>query len=139
MMRCQIDHIGVAVAGLDQALSFYRDVLGLEIEPPETIATQQVRAQFIRCAGAAGGGGASIELIEATADDSPVGRFVARRGAGLHHLALAVPDIVAALAMLKARGVRLIDETPRPGAHGALVAFVHPSSTNGVLLELKQA
>ncbi len=134
-MRCHIDHIGVAVAGLDEALSFYRDVLGLEVEPPEEVASQQVRAQFLRCGAA---GGASIELLEATAADSPLARFVARRGPGIHHLALGVPDIVAALAMLKARGVRLIDETPRPGAHGALVAFIHPSSTNGVLLELKQ-
>lgn len=134
-MRCHIDHIGIAVAGLDDALRFYRDVLGLAVEPPEEVAAQQVRAQFLRGDAA---GGAAIELLEATAADSPVGRFVARRGPGIHHLALGVPDIVAALAMLKARGVRLIDETPRPGAHGALVAFIHPSSTNGVLLELKQ-
>ncbi len=135
IMRCHIDHIGIAVAGLEEALGFYRDALGLEIEAPEEVPSQRVRAHFVRCAG---GAAASIELLEATAADSPIGRFLAKRGPGLHHVALAVPDIVAALAMLKARGVRLIDETPRPGAHGALVAFIHPSSTHGVLVELKQ-
>lgn len=137
IMRCHIDHIGIAVAGLDDALSFFRDVLGLEVEPPEEVTSQRVRAQFLRCGD--GGGATTLELLEATAADSAVARFVARRGPGIHHLALGVPDIVAALALLKARGVRLIDETPRIGAHGALVAFIHPSSTNGVLLELKQA
>lgn len=136
-MKCTVDHVGIAVPALSEVLVFYRDVLGLEIEAPEEVASQRVRAQFARPADAAGPA-ASLELVEATTPDSPVARFVERRGPGLHHLALRVPDLLAALAELKARGVRLIDEAPRPGAHGALVAFVHPSSTHGVLLELIQ-
>ena len=131
-MKATIDHIGIAIGDLDEALRFYRDTLGLEVEPPEEIASQRVRAHFITP------GDTSLELLEATADDSPIARFVAKRGPGLHHVALRVDDIVAALAELKARGVRLIDETPRPGAHGSLVAFLHPSSSHGVLVELKQ-
>lgn len=136
-MKCTVDHVGIAVPALSEVLVFYRDVLGLEIEAPEEVASQRVRAQFAQPPDAAGPA-ASLELVEATTPDSPVARFVERRGPGLHHLALRVPDLVAALAELKARGVRLIDEAPRPGAHGTLVAFVHPSSTHGVLLELIQ-
>lgn len=136
-MKCTVDHVGIAVPALSEVLVFYRDVLGLEIEAPEEVASQRVRAQIAHPPDAAGPA-ASLELVEATTPDSPVARFVERRGPGLHHLALRVPDLVAALAELKARGVRLIDEAPRPGAHGALVAFVHPSSTHGVLLELIQ-
>ena len=83
-------------------------------------------------------GGAALELLEATAPDSPIAKYVAKRGPGLHHITLRVDDIRAALAQLKSRGVKLIDAEPRPGAHGSLVAFVHPSSAHGVLLELKQ-
>jgi methylmalonyl-CoA/ethylmalonyl-CoA epimerase len=139
-MSCTIDHIGIAVTSLAEALAFYRDVLGLEVEAPEEVPSQRVRAQFLH-AGEAGEGsppGVTLELLEATADDSPIAKYVARRGPGLHHVALRVPDIVAALAQMKALGVRLIDEAPRIGAHGALVAFIHPSSTHGVLIELKQ-
>ena len=136
-MKCTVDHVGIAVPALSEVLVFYRDVLGLEIEAPEEVASQRVRAQFAQPLDAAGPA-ASLELVEATTPDSPVARFVERRGPGLHHLALRVPDLVAALAELKGRGVRLIDEAPRPGAHGALVAFVHPASTHGVLLELIQ-
>ncbi len=131
-MKATLDHVGIAVSSLSDALAFYRDTLGLQIERPEEIASQRVRAHFIPV------GDATLELLEATADDSPIARFLAKRGPGLHHVALRVEDIVAALAELKARGIRLIDETPRPGAHGALVAFLHPSSTHGVLVELKQ-
>lgn len=134
-MLSSLDHVAIAVADLEETLGFFRDVLGLEVEAPEEVPSQGVRAQFVRFGEAAG---ATVELLQATAPDSPVARFLARRGPGLHHIALRVPDIVAALAELKARGVRLIDESPRPGAHGALVAFIHPSSTRGVLLELKQ-
>ncbi len=132
-MKATLDHIGIAVANLDEALAFYRDALGLEIEPAEEVPTQRVRAHFIEA------GGAALELLEATAADSPIAKFVEKRGPGLHHITLRVDDIEAALAALKARGVRLIDETPRPGAHGSLVAFVHPSAAHGVLIELKQA
>ena len=143
-MKAFLDHIGIAVSDLPTALAFYRDALGLEIEAPEDVASQRVRAHFIRLDETAadrgpGAPGVKLELLEATADDSPIAKYVAKRGPGLHHVTLRVDDIRAALAQLKARGVRLIDEVPRPGAHGSLVAFVHPSSAHGVLVELKQA
>ncbi|MEO5895334.1 MAG: methylmalonyl-CoA epimerase [Vicinamibacterales bacterium] len=131
-MKAIIDHIGIAVSDLAASVAFFRDALGLEVETPEDIPSQRVRAYFIAA------GEATFELLEATADDSPIAKFVAKRGPGLHHVALRVDDIVAALGELKARGVRLIDETPRPGAHHSLVAFLHPASTHGVLVELKQ-
>ena len=132
-MKAVLDHIGIAVADVEAALAFYRDALGLEVALSEEVASQHVRAHFI------GVGGAALELLEATSDTSPIARFVARRGPGLHHVTLRVDDLAAALARLKARGARLIDETPRPGAEGALVAFIHPASAHGVLVELKQA
>jgi methylmalonyl-CoA/ethylmalonyl-CoA epimerase len=131
-MKATLDHIGIAVSNLDEALAFYRDALGLEVEAPEEVPSQRVRAHFISA------GEAALELLEATADDSPIAKYVATRGPGLHHITLRVDDLAAALAQLKARGVRLIDESPRPGAHGSLVAFIHPSSAHGVLVELKQ-
>ena len=127
-----LDHVGIAVANLSDAIAFYRDALGLEVEAPEEVASQRVRAHFIPT------GDSAIELLEATADDSAIAKYVAKRGPGIHHLTLRVPDIRAALARLKEKGVRLIDETPREGAHGSLVAFVHPSSAHGVLVELKE-
>ncbi len=133
-MKATIDHIGIAVGSLADSLAFFRDALGLELDRPEEVASQRVRAHFLFTAD--GPDGAKIELLEATADDSPVAKYIAKRGAGLHHLALRVDDLTAALAELKARGVRLIDETPRPGAHGTRVAFIHPSSTHGILVEL---
>jgi methylmalonyl-CoA epimerase len=132
-MKATLDHIAIAVANLDEALAFYRDALGLEVEAPEEVASQRVRAHFIPA------GESALELLEATTDDSPIATYVAKRGPGLHHITLRVDDIHAALARLKAKGVRLIDETPRPGAHGSLVAFVHPSSAHGVLVELKES
>lgn len=131
-MKATLDHVGIAVANLADALAFYRDALGLEVEPAEEVASQRVRAHFVPT------GAATLELLEATADDSPIARYVQKRGPGLHHITLRVDDIAAALARLKARGVRLIDEQARPGAHGSLVAFIHPSSAHGVLVELKQ-
>ena len=132
-MKATVDHIGIAVSSLDDALAFYRDGLGLEIDAPEEVPSQQVRARFVRT------GGAALELLEATSGDSPIAKSIAKRGPGLHHVTLRVDDIGQALAHLKARGVRLIDEAARAGAHGSLVAFVHPSSTHGVLVELMQA
>ena len=132
-MKVTIDHIGIAVADVNASLTFFRDALGLDVEAPEDVAGQGVRVTFLPA------GGASVELLQAATADSPVGRFVAKRGPGMHHVAFRVDDIRAALAELKARGVRLIDETPRPGAHGSLVAFIHPSATHGVLVELKEA
>jgi methylmalonyl-CoA/ethylmalonyl-CoA epimerase len=131
-MKATIDHIGIAVGDLDASVAFFRDALGLELDAPEEVPSQRVRAHFLQA------GEAAIELVEPTADDSPIAKFVAKRGPGIHHVALRVDDIVAALAELKAKGVRLIDETPRPGAHHSLVAFIHPASAHGVLVELKQ-
>ena len=131
-MKATLDHIGVAVRRLSEAIAFYRDALGLDVSEPTEVPSERVRAVFVPV------GSASIELLEATAPDSAIARSIERRGEGLHHVTLAVDDLSAALAQLKARGVRLVDETPRPGAHGSRVAFVHPSSTGGVLLELKE-
>jgi len=132
-MKAVLDHIGIAVKDLGAALAFYRDALGLDIEAPEEVASQRVRAHFVPV------GEAKLELLEATAADSPIAKYVDKRGPGLHHITLRVDDIVAALAQLKAHGAKLIDEQPRPGAEGSLVAFVHPASAHGVLVELKQA
>jgi methylmalonyl-CoA epimerase len=142
-VKAILDHVGIAVSDLPAALAFYRDALGLEVEAPEEVASQRVRAHFIPVGGSSdrGGGvpGARLELLEATATDSPIAKYVEKRGPGLHHITLRVEDIHAAVAQLKARGVRMIDETPRPGAEGAAIAFVHPSATHGVLVELKQS
>lgn len=132
-MKAWLDHVGIAVQDVEKALAFYRDALGLEVEAPEAVLSQRVRAHFIPA------GGAALELLEATAPDSAIAKYVDKRGPGLHHVTLRVEDIGAALAHLKARGVRLVDEEPRPGAEGALVAFIHPSAAHGVLVELKQA
>ncbi len=131
-MKATLDHIGIAVGDLDAAMKFYRDALGLDVMPPEEVATQKVRVHFVPL------GAASLELLEATSDESPIARFIGRRGPGVHHITLRVEDLVAALDDLRSRGVQLIDEKPRPGAEGALVAFIHPSATGGVLVELKQ-
>ena len=128
-----LDHIGIAVRDLDTALAFYREALGLEIEPAEEVPSEHVRAQFVLV------GGATLELLEATSTQSAIARSIERRGPGLHHLTLRVDDIVAVLARLKARGVRLIDEEPRTGAGGSLVAFIHPSAAHGVLVEIKES
>lgn len=132
-MKATLDHVGIAVRNLDDALVFYRDALGLDVQAPEEIASQRVRGQFIPLDGPA------LELLEATSGDSPIARFLQQRGPGLHHITLRVDSITDALARLKARGVRLVDDSPRLGAGGSLVAFVHPSSAHGVLVELKQA
>ena len=131
-MKVRVDHVGIAVDQVEPALAWYRDVLGLEVAHTEQVDSQQVRAHFLAA------GGCMLELLEATAPTSPIAKFLERRGPGLHHIALAVDDIAAALAALRAAGVRLIDEAPRAGAEGALVAFIHPSAARGVLVELKQ-
>ena len=125
-----IAHIGIAVRGLDVGVSFYRDVLGL----PEVPLADSDGA---RIAGFAVGD-ALVELLEPAEDDSPIGRFIAKRGAGLHHVCFAVPDLDAALAKCREFGIRLIDDAPRPGAEGKRIAFLHPSSTSGVLVELTE-
>jgi methylmalonyl-CoA epimerase len=132
-MKAVLDHVGIAVRDLAAALKFYRDDLGLDVHAPEEVVAQQVRAHFIPA------GGAALELLEATAPGSAIAAFVEKRGPGLHHITLRVEDIAAVLAQLKARGVRLVDQEPRHGAEGALIAFIHPSAAHGVLVELKQA
>jgi LAO/AO transport system kinase len=132
-MKTTIQHLGVAVASIDEALAFWRDALGLELREIEVVADQGVRVAMLPI------GESRIELLEATSDDTPVGKFIAKRGVGIHHLCVEVADLASRLADLKARGIRLIDAQPRTGAGGALVAFVHPASTGGVLIELTQA
>jgi methylmalonyl-CoA epimerase len=128
----KIDHIGIATRQLEEGLAVWRDALGLRIDSTEEIAEQGVRVAMLAV------GETHVELLEALTPDSPVGKFLAKRGPGIHHIALEIDDIAASLAELKSKGARLIDETPRVGAGGCLVAFVHPSSTDGVLLELVQ-
>lgn len=131
-MKAVLDHVGIAVSDLQASLAFFRDVLGLHVEASEVVVSQRVRATFLST------GPSTLEMLEATAPDSPIAKFLEARGPGMHHVALRVDDIGAALAHLKNRGVRLIDERPRPGAEHALVAFIHPSAAGGVLVELKQ-
>ena len=126
----KIEHIGIATPRLDDALRFWRDALGLEVGHTEVVEEQGVRVAMLPV------GGPRIELLEPTGADSPVARFLEKRGPGLHHVAVRVPDIRAALARLKGEGARLIDAEPRLGAGGCLIAFVHPRSAGGVLLEL---
>jgi methylmalonyl-CoA/ethylmalonyl-CoA epimerase len=128
----KIDHIGIATRRLEEGLAVWRDALGLRIDSTEEIAEQGVRVAKLAV------GETHVELLEALTPDSPVGKFLAKRGPGIHHIALEIDDIAASLKELKNKGARLIDETPRVGAGGCLVAFVHPSSTDGVLLELVQ-
>jgi len=128
----KIDHIGIATNGIDEAAKWWREALGLDFSAIEEIAEQEVRVAMLPL------GESSIELLESTSPSSPISKFLDKRGPGIHHIAVRVDDIHAALAKMKEKGARLIDEEPRTGAGGCLVAFVHPSSTGGVLLELVQ-
>ena len=128
----KINHLGIATKGIDEALKFWSDALGLENVHTEIVEDQKVRVAMLPI------GESRIELLEPTSEDSPISKFLEKRGPGIHHIAVEVDDIAASLAQLKSQGMRLIDENPRIGAEGCLVAFVHPSSTNGVLLELVQ-
>lgn len=127
----EIDHLGIAVRSLDQALQFYKDQLGFEVSFRETVATEKVNVAMLPA------GGPRIELLEASQPDSVIAKFIDKRGEGLHHVAIKVPDLVAAVDRLKSSGARLMNE-PRPGAGGHLYVFVHPASAGGVLLELIQ-
>ena len=129
----KINHLGVAVSTIDDALRFWRDGLGLELHEIEVVEDQGVRTAMLPL------GESRIELLEATGEDTPVGKFLAKRGPGIHHVCVEVADIAAKLAQLQAQGIRLIDEQPRRGAGGMLVAFVHPASTGGVLVELVES
>lgn len=128
----KIDHIGIATPELEEGLSVWRDALGLKVDATEEVTEQGVRVAMLEI------GETHVELLEPLSPDSAVGRFLAKRGPGIHHIAIEVADIHKSLADLKSKGHRLIDETPRVGARGCLVAFVHPTSTKGVLLELVQ-
>jgi methylmalonyl-CoA epimerase len=128
----KINHLGIATRGIEEALKFWGDALGLENVHTEVVEDQKVRIAMLPL------GESRIELLEPTSDDSPISKFLEKRGGGIHHIAVEVDDIEAALEKLKDKGMRLIDESPRIGAEGCLVAFVHPSSANGVLLELVQ-
>jgi methylmalonyl-CoA/ethylmalonyl-CoA epimerase len=128
----RIDHLGLAVHSLEEASCLYRDVLGLTCGGTEEIADQKVRVAFFQV------GQVRIELLEPTASDSPIAKFLDKNGPGLHHIAYLVADLRATLAALKSAGIQLIDDTPRPGAHGMQIAFAHPKSTGGVLMEFCQ-
>ena len=127
-----LSHIGIAVKNLDEASKTFAKILGVPVSKTEEVADQQVRIAFFHL------GDSSLELTEATSPDSPIARFVEKRGEGIHHLSFEVDDIEAELRRLRAEGFRLIDETPRIGAGGCRIAFLHPKSTNGVLIEISQ-
>jgi methylmalonyl-CoA/ethylmalonyl-CoA epimerase len=127
-----LDHVAIAVKDLDQAISHYRDVLGLELAEIEEVPEQQVRTAIF------GHGLGRVELICPTSADTGVAKFLEKRGEGLHHICLEVEDIEATMAALRAKGAPLIDETPKLGAGGAKVAFIHPKGNHGVLIELRQ-
>jgi methylmalonyl-CoA/ethylmalonyl-CoA epimerase len=126
----RIAHIGIAVRGLQELVPFYRDVLGM----PETPLDDSDGARIVGLVA----GESLVELLEADTPDSPIGRFVARRGPGIHHVCFAVEDLDGTLARCRAAGIRLIDDTPRIGAEGKRIAFVHPSATGGTLVELTE-
>ena len=126
----KIDHLGIAVRSIADSLGFYRDVLGLELSGTEGIADQGVTVAMLPV------GESRIELVEPVSDTSPVARFIAKRGEGLHHICYEVADLAAKLEELSARGVRVLDGYPRRGAEGHMVAFLHPANANGVLVEL---
>jgi methylmalonyl-CoA/ethylmalonyl-CoA epimerase len=129
----KINHIGIAVKSIEAATPFYRDVLGMHYEGCEVVAEQKVRVAFFSV------GESRIELLEPTTDDSPVAKFLEKNGEGVHHIAYEVADLARTLASLKEQNVRLVDETPRGGAHGTQIAFLHPKSSGGVLTELCQS
>jgi len=126
----RIAHVGIAVPALAELLPLYRDVLGM----PQVPLSDSDGARIAAVAA----GDSLVELLEPATADSPIGRFLAKRGPGIHHICFAVPDLTAALARCRAAGIRLIDESPRPGAEGRPVAFLHPASTGGVLVELTE-
>ncbi|QJW45294.1 methylmalonyl-CoA epimerase [bacterium BFN5] len=128
----KVDHIGIAVKDLEQAKKFYTEMLGMEVQGEEVVEQQKVKVCFIPS------GDSEVELLESTSPDGPIAKFIEKNGEGIQHIALRVDNIENALADLKAKGVRLIDETPRYGAGGASIAFVHPKATGGILLELSE-
>lgn len=132
MKTLKIDHIGIAVKNIEESLKLYTDILGMELGGTEVVEEQKVKVAFIPC------GDSEIELLEATSPESPIAKFIENKGEGLQHIAYRVENIEKALAELKEKGVRLIDETPRYGAGGSKIAFIHPKATGGVLVELSE-
>lgn len=128
----KVDHIGIAVKDMTEAKKFYSDVLGMAVLGEEVVEQQKVKVCFIPA------GDSEVELLESTAPDGPIAKFIDKNGEGIQHIALRVDNVEAALADLKAKGVRLIDETPRYGAGGASIAFIHPKATGGILIELSE-
>ncbi|HSL93571.1 MAG TPA: methylmalonyl-CoA epimerase [Bacillota bacterium] len=131
-MLNRISHLGIAVKDLESVLKFYSESLGLVCQGQEEVPSQKVKVAFLPL------GETNIELLESTEPDGPIAKFIENRGEGIHHIAIEVDDIEQALAELKAKGVRLIDEVPRVGAHDAKIAFIHPKASHGVLIELCQ-
>ena len=130
MKILKIDHLGIAVNSIEDGKNLWTDALGLSFEGAETVEEQKVTTAFFPV------GESEVELLESTSPDGPVAKFLEKKGQGVHHVAFRVENIEAALAELKEKGIRLIDETPRKGAGGAKIAFLHPKATNGVLVEL---
>jgi methylmalonyl-CoA/ethylmalonyl-CoA epimerase len=128
----KVDHIGIAVKDMEVAKKFYTEVLGMTALGEEVVEQQKVKVCFIPS------GDSEVELLESTSPEGPIAKFIEKNGEGIQHIALKVDNIEAALADLKAKGVRLIDEVPRYGAGGASIAFIHPKATGGILLELSQ-
>jgi len=130
MKPTHIEHIGIAVENLEESLKYYEEVLGLECYAIEEVKDQKVRTAFLKV------GDTKIELLESTDPEGPIGKFIEKKGQGIHHLAFAVPDVKKGLEQAQEKGVRLIDEKPRKGAEGLNIGFLHPKSTFGVLTEL---
>jgi len=132
MKILKIDHLGIAVNSIEEAKRLFHDILGLEFEGTETVQEQKVTTAFFPV------GDSEVELLESTAPDGPIAKYLEKRGEGIQHIAFRVDNLDQALAELKDKGIRLIDEKPRKGAGGAKIAFLHPKSTHGVLIELSE-
>ena len=128
----KLDHIGIAVSNLDEALKLYSDVMGLKLTGIEVVEEQKVRVAFLTV------GDTELELLESTSPDGPIAKFIEAKGQGIQHLAFKVDNVEKAIEEMKAKGMRMIDEKPRYGAGGSKIAFMHPKSSNGVLIELSE-
>ncbi len=134
-MLKEVDHLGIAISNLDEGVKLYKDLLGFSLEGYEEVEDQKVKVAILNAEGKS----PNIELLEPTSEDSPIYKFIEKKGEGIHHIALGVKNIEEVLKTLKEAGIRLIDETPRIGAGGKKIAFLHPKSTKGVLIELCEA
>lgn len=132
MKALKVDHIGIAVKNLDETLKFYTDILGLECQGTEVVEEQKVRVAFLPV------GDTEVELLESTSEDGPIARFIEKNGEGVQHIAFKVENIEEAIADMKAKGMMMLDESPRYGAGGAKIAFMHPKSSYRVLIELSE-